>query len=201
MKKVLFLIAALFCAMQIQAQDISLLDRIKTVNGKNKTFEADLNNTMVKPKKTTSQDGKLYFSSPYEFAALFSEDSYMIVNEAKIKMDIGMFHGTFKLKEGGMMRSLSNIFLYGFQGRIQELADENDYSLSTKTENGYHVITGTYNKKKLIGIGYKQVVFKYHTSSLLLKEIVLLDYNGNMDRYTILNVKYNVPIDKKTFQF
>ena len=48
---------------------------------------------------------------------------------------------------------------------------------------------------------YKQVVFKYHTDSLLLKEIVLYDYSGNVDTYTISNVKYDVAVDKSRFQF
>ena len=201
MKKVIIILATLLFAFQLQAQDVDLLNRIKATNGKVKSFEADLSNTLAKPKKTTHQEGKLYFAAPKEFAALFSEDSYMIVNDKKIKMDIGLFHGTFKLKDGGMMQSLANIFLYGFQGRIQDLADENGYTLSTKTENGYHIVTGTINKKKLIGIGYKTVIFKYHTNSLLLKEIVLYDYSDVKDTYTISNVKYDVPVDKKTFQF
>ena len=116
-------------------------------------------------------------------------------------MDMGLFHGTFKLKDGGMMQSLSNIFLYGFQGRIQELADENDYSLTTKTEGNYHVVTGTNNKKSLLGIGYKQVIFKYSANDLLIKEIRLIDYGGSEDTYTVSNVKYDIPVDKKTFQF
>ena len=201
MKKVLIIFAAIVFAAQLQAQDAALLNQIKATNSKVKSFEADLSNTLEKPKKTKSQQGKLYYVSPKEFAALFSEDSYMIVNEKKIKMDIGIFHGTFKLKDGGRMQSLANIFLYGFQGRIQDLADENNYSLSTKTEGGYHVVTGTIKKKKLIGIGYKTVVFKYHTNSLLLKEIVLYDYSGDKDTYTISNVKYDVAVDKKKFQF
>ena len=201
MKRILIFFTAVLYALNLQAQDITLLNRIKDNNGKIKTFEADLTNTLVKSKKTTTQEGKLYFVSPNEFAALFSADSYMIVNEKKIKMDIGLFHGTFKIKDGGIMQSLSNIFLYGFQGRIQDLANENDYSLTTKTENGYHVITGTINKKKLFGIGYKQVVFKYHKENNLLKEITLYDYSGNKDTYIISNVKYNIPVDKKTFQF
>ena len=201
MKRILIFFTAVLYALNLQAQDITLLNRIKDTNGKIKTFEADLTNTLVKSKKTTTQEGKLYFVSPNEFAALFSADSYMIVNDKKIKMDIGLFHGTFKIKDGGIMQSLSNIFLYGFQGRIQDLANENDYSLTTKTENGYHVVTGTINKKKLFGIGYKQVVFKYHKENNLLKEITLYDYSGNKDTYIISNVKYNIPVDKKTFQF
>lgn len=201
MKKALIVFAAIVLALQMQAQDATLLNQIKAINGKVKSFEADLSNTLVKPKKTKHQEGKIYFAAPKEFAALFSDDSYMIVNDKRIKMDMGIFHGTFKLKDGGRMQSLANIFLYGFQGRVQDLADENGYTLSTKTEGGCHIVTGTINKKKLIGIGYKTVVFKYNTSNLLLKEIVLYDYSDNEDTYTISNVKYDVTVDKKTFQF
>ena len=201
MKKTIILLTAILFALQMQAQDAMLLNRIREVNGKVKSFESDLANTMVKPKKTTSQNGKLYFVSPNEFSAKFTTGNYMIVNEKKIKMDIGMFHGTFRLKEGGMMQGLSHIFLYGFQGRIQDLANENGYTVSTKTEGDFHVVTGTAKKKPLFGVGYKMVVFKYFTDSLLLKEIVLYDYSGNKDSYVISNVKYDVAIDKKTFQF
>ena len=201
MKKTIILLTAILFALQMQAQDAMLLNRIREVNGKVKSFESDLANTMVKPKKTTSQNGKLYFVSPNEFSAKFTTGNYMIVNAQKIKMDIGMFHGTFRLKEGGMMQGLSHIFLYGFQGRIQDLANENGYTVSTKTEGDFHVVTGTAKKKPLFGVGYKMVVFKYFTDSLLLKEIVLYDYSGNKDSYVISNVKYDVVIDKKTFQF
>lgn len=201
MKKVLIFLTTMLFALQMQAQDVNLLNRIKATNGKVKSFEADLSNTLDKSKKTTTQKGTLYFVKPNEFAAIFTSGKYMITNEKKLNMNIGLFHGTFKKKDGGMMQSLSNIFLYGFQGRIEDLATENDYSLTTKTENGFHVVTGTINKKKLIGVGYKTVVFKYHTDSLLLKEIVLYDYKGNQDTYTISNVKYNVPVAKETFQF
>ena len=200
MKKVLAIMAFILIAIQLQAQDLDLLNRIKAINGQVKTFEASLTNTLIKSKKTTSQQGKLYFVAPNEFAATF-DNEYMIVNENKINMDMGMFDGTYRLRDGGILKSLCHVFLYGFQGRLQDLADENGYSLSTKTENGYHIVTGTIIRKKLIGIGYKQVVFKYHADSLLLKEIVLCDYSGNLDIYSINSVKYDVAVDKEKFQF
>ena len=201
MKKILTVLSILLFAMQLQAQDLVILNQVKATNGKIKSFDADLKNTLTKPKKTAIQNGKLYFVKPHEFSAVFTTGKFMTVNEQKIKMDLGLFHGTFKIKEGGMMQSLANIFLYGFQGRIQDLANENNYSLSTKTEDGYHVITANTKKKKLIGIGYKTIIFRYHADSFLLKEIVVIDYNDNHDSYVISNVKYDVSIDPKTFQF
>ena len=201
MKKILTVLSILLFAIQLQAQDLVILNQVKATNGKIKSFDADLKNTLTKPKKTTTQIGKLYFVKPNEFSAVFTTGKFMTVNEQKIKMDLGLFHGTFKIKEGGMMQSLANIFLYGFQGRIQDLANENNYSLTTKTEDGYHVITANTKKKKLIGIGYKTIIFRYHADSFLLKEIVVIDYNDNHDSYVISNVKYDVSIDPKTFQF
>lgn len=201
MKKIVILVVTVFITLQLQAQDTDLLNRIRAINGKILSFEADLVNSMVKPKKTNSQEGKLYFVKPYEFAAQFTTGKYMMVNQKKINMEIGIFSGTYKLRDGGMMQSLANIFLYGFQGKAQELADENGYNLTLKTEDGFHVVTMTVKRKKLIGIGYKQVVFKYFTDSLLLKEIILFDYSGNMDVYTISNVKYDVPVDQNLFAF
>ena len=194
------MISCLF-SLGMKAQDVTLLNNIKATNGKIKTFEADLANTLVKPKNTTTQKGKLYFVSPKEFSAQFTTGKYMTVNEKKIKMNIGLFDGTFKLRDGGIMQSLGNIFLYGFQGRIQELAKENNYSLATSSADGCYIINATNNKKSLLGIGYKQVVFKYHCDSLLLKEIVLYDFSGNQDTYTISNVKYDVPVDPARFSF
>lgn len=201
MKKILITFAGIVFALHMQAQDNVLLAQIKTVNSKITSFEADLSNTLSKSGEKRVQNGTLHYVKPHEFTAQFNTGKYMIVNQNKIKMDIGIFHGTFKLKDGGNMQALANIFLYGFQGRSQDLANENNYSLSTKTQGGYHVITATTTKKRLIGIGYKQVIYKYLSDSHLLKEIVLVSYKGSVDTYTISNVKYNVAIDKNKFQF
>jgi outer membrane lipoprotein-sorting protein len=201
MKKALIAITAFFLSMHLHGQDIALLSRIKAANGKIKTFEANLNETMVKPHKTITREGKLYFVAPKEFAALFSEGSCMIGNEKRIKMDIGRLHGTFKLKNGGMMQSIGNIFLYSFQGRIEDLFNENGYSFTAKTEEGLHIITGTIIRKNFFGLGYKKVIIKYRTDDLLFKEIVLYDYSGNEDTYTLSNVNYDVEVKEDTFQF
>ncbi|MBO7082613.1 MAG: hypothetical protein J6W30_02070 [Bacteroidales bacterium] len=201
MGKLITFLTFFLISVQLKAQDVAILNSIENTNSKIKTFEADLANTNIKPKKTTFQEGKLLFVAPKKFSAQFTSGKYMIVNENRIKANIGMFHGTFRLREGGMIRSLSNVFLYGFQGRIRDLANENGYTLSTKTENGFHIVIGTIKKKSLLGVGFQQVFFKYYTDSLLLKEIVLYDYNGNKDIYTISNVKYDVAVDKSKFEF
>lgn len=201
MKKLIIAFTALVFALQMQAQDTILLKQILAVNDKITSFEADVKSTMVRPKKTTTMDGKLYFVKPNEFAAIFTTGTYVIVNGKKLKIDMGMFHGTYKLKEGKMMQGLTHIFLYSFQGRLQELAKEGKYTISTKTEDDLHIVTEESTKRNLFGIGYKKMVFKYDAKSLLLKEMVLYDYKGNQDSYVLSNMKCDIPIDTKTFQF
>lgn len=200
MKRFLISLTVILLAFQLHAQDTDLLRRIKSAGSGVKSFETALtNSTQHKSGKVKTQIGQLYFVSPNEFAALFDTGRHMIVNEKQIKMDIGLFHGTFKLKEGGTMRSLSNIFLYGFQGRCQELADDNDYSIETKIGK-YYTVTFTNNKKNLLSIGYRQVIFNFKKSDLLIKEIILIDTRGVRDTYTISDTKYNVAVSKDKFK-
>ena len=200
MKKTLILLSFILIASLMQAQNADLLQRIKAAGDKVKSFETYLvNNTENKSGKVRTEIGQLYFVSPNEFAALFDSGHHMIVNERQIKINIGLFHGTFKLKDGGTMRSLSNIFLYGFQGKCQDLADENNYSIDVKT-NKYHTVTFTNNRRSLLSIGYQQVIFNFQKSDLLIKEIILIDTRGTRDTYTISNTKYNIGVSKDTFK-
>jgi hypothetical protein len=68
-----------------------------------------------------------------------------------------------------------------------------------ESDNNYHQVIFTTKKKILIGIGLKQAIFRYDINSLLLKEIVLIDYKGSIDTYTLENEKYNAKIKEGIF--
>jgi hypothetical protein len=68
-----------------------------------------------------------------------------------------------------------------------------------ESDNNYHQVIFTTKKKILIGIGLKQAIFRYDINSLLLKEIVLIDYKGSIDTYTLENEKYNTKIKEGIF--
>lgn len=199
MKKAGLILVMLAISIAVLAQGTTVIEQIRQTNGALHSFDADLTNILQKADKKNVQKGKLYFVATDRFSALFDTGKYMIVNEKQLKINIGLFHGKFKLRDGGMMRSLSNIFLYGFQGRCQDLADEENYALQVKETNTLHQVVCTSRKKSFFGIGYKTVIFNYEKNSFLLKEIVLIDTNGNIDTYAISNVKYNVAIDPKCF--
>ena len=200
MKKIFLILVSVMFAITVQAQGTSVIEKIRQTNGALRSFDADLTNTLQKTDKKTEQQGKLYFVATDKFAAKFNTGKYMIVNVDRLKINIGLFHGSFKLR-GGIMRSLSNIFLYGFQGRCQDLANEENYDLQVKESNTRYQVVCTARKKSFFGIGYKTVIFNYEKDSFLLKEIILIDTSDSIDTYAISNVKYNVTVDNTVFVF
>ena len=198
MKKALVLLVTILLAMQMQAQDLTLLDSIKSANAKITTIEANIHNHTKKTDRTIEKDGAFYYSFSDKFSAVFENDSYMIVNGNHIKVDIGIFHGTFRMWNGPI-RSLTRAFLYALQGRCQDLAEENNFNLRIESDNSFHHVIFTTKKKILIGIGLKQAIFRYDVNNLLLKEIVLIDYKSSIDTYTLENEKRNAEIDESIF--
>ena len=199
MKKVLVFLTVIFFSMPMRAQNLTLLDSIKNVNANVMTLEANVHNHTKKTDRTIEKDGDFYYSFSDKFSAVFKNDNYMIVNGNHIKVDIGIFHGSFRMWNGPI-RSLTRAFLYGLQGRCQDLAEENNFSLRMESDNNYHQVIFTTKKKILIGIGLKQAIFRYDINSLLLKEIVLIDYKGSIDTYTLENEKYNAKIKEGIFE-
>lgn len=200
MKKIFFLVVAFILSLQLQAQDVMLFDTLKEAGKTVKTLEADVTRSIVKPDKQAVQVGKFYYQSPNAFAALFNNGEYIIVNETHLKIKLGMLSGTFKLKDGGRMRSLGNIFLYGLQGECQKLAQENELTISTETDETYDKVVLLSQKKRFLNINYKKIVLKFEKKTHLVKEFVLFDSMGNIDTYTISNIKYNVGVDTNRFQ-
>jgi len=200
MRRLLLLSALLLLVAVGHAQE-SMLAKIRKANATAKTIEAPLTNTLTKAGKTTVQKGTLYFISPDKFAALFETGDHMIVNGNRLKMDIGVFRGKFKLRNGGMMQSLTNIFLYGFQGRCEELAKQNDFSVTVYEEGPYQQVYCTNQKKSILGLGYKTVIYNFDKETLMLREIILIDNSDNVDIYTTAKATYNGEIDESHFVF
>ena len=201
MKKLLFIVTFLLFSRGLRSQDKDLLEQILQVNSAASSFESNLCETVIKSGEESKREGMLYFIKPDKFAAMFNDSRYMISNADRLKMNIGLFHGKFRLRKTGMMRSLSNIFLYGFQGRCVDLATENDYSIETKETDQYQQVTFNNNRRSIIGIGYRQVIYKFEKDTLKLKEIYLVDNKGTVNAYSISNVQYDVEVDPQRFEF
>ena len=201
MKKTLVILTLTLFTLQLKAQDTDvLLDLIKNEGQTVSTIEADLHHVKVKDGVTTTQDGTLHYVAPYNMAAVFTTGQYLIANEKKLKVDIGIFHGNFRLYDGGIPNALTNVFLYAFQGRFEDLAKENDFNLSVIPGDDEHTLVFTAKKKPFLGIGYQSAVFKVNAHDLRVKEINTTDFKGTVETYSLHNEKYGIEVDMSRFQ-
>lgn len=183
---------------QVDAQDALVLQRILEASHGIENVKSDLHQSRNKKGEVNERDGVYYYSATDKFAALLDDGQYMVINGDYANMDIGVFHEKVKMRRGPI-RSLSQVFLYAFQGRCAELAEINNFSLDIKTSKKYHVITMTTKKKLLIGFGLRQVVLKFSISDMLVKEISITDYGGTTNTFTLRQPQYNVSFDQSVF--
>jgi len=199
MKKHLLLLTLMLSFLRVFAQDEQLLQRILEAGNAIESVKSELHNHKEKDGAVTEKEGMFYYSNPDKFAALFDDDSYMVINGDIADMNIGIFHNRLRMRHGPV-RSLSMVFLYAFQGRCADLAELNNFSLSTKDFMGFHVITMTSKKKFHLGFGLRQVIFKCGLNDLLVKEIILIDFKGTVNTFTLHRPQYNVSFDQSVFE-
>lgn len=199
MKKLLIIIATLLLSVQLHAQDTLLLQRIKEANMRTSSFESDLSRHLVSSEKTLNLKGRIVFISPDKLSASFDNDTYLIISGNRMKVDIGFFHGTFRIRKKGLMKSFANLFLYAFQGHCQDLADENNFYIDTQVDEHFNTVILTTKKKSFFGIGYKKAIFHFGLDDLLIKELILNDYGNSLDTYRISNPIFNEQLDTSVF--
>lgn len=200
MKRAIFILTITLLTLRLQAQDLDILDNIQTKGTAITSFEGRIEKELKRKDTTIVQHGNIHYISPDKMAALFDDGDYMIINGNRMSVDIGIFHGKFKLSRNKTMRSVSKIFLYGIQGRCKDFLEESRYTMETIQKDGLQIIQYTTKKKHFLGLGYRVVIFKYDLNDLLMRELVLIDYSNIIDSFVISEPQYDIPIDEKKFE-
>lgn len=200
MKRALLILTITLLTLRLQAQDLDILDNIQTKGTAITSFEGRIEKELKRKDTTIVQHGNIHYISPDKMAALFDDGDYMIINGNRMSVDIGIFHGKFKLSRNKTMRSVSKIFLYGIQGRCKDFLEESRYTMETIQKDGLQIVQYTTKKKHFLGLGYRVVIFKYDLNDLLMRELVLIDYNNIIDSFVISEPQYDIPIDEKKFE-
>lgn len=198
MKKLIIILTFLL-SVQLQAQDTVLLQRIKEANMEVHAFQSRITRHLVSSEGINDRTGEIFFVTPDKLCTEFDNGTYLIINGNYIKLDIGFFHGKFRIRKKGLMRSFANLFLYAFQGRCQDLAEENNYFIDTQSDEHFHIVTLTTKKRSFLGLGYKTAVFHFGLDDLLIKELILTDYNDTHDTYRLLDPVINGEVDESKF--
>lgn len=201
MKRQVILIAMLFFAFGAQAQhDSTLFQQIEKAGQSLNSMECNITNTYIKPDFERTKLGKLYYQADDKIGAHFDNGNFAIINGNKIKIDVGIFHGTFRTDRGKLIKPLAQMLSCAIHGQCLKLAEEYNYDLALEKKDNAYVATFTTRKRKLLGIGYRQAIFNYDLDDKCLKSVILIDYKGCIDTYQLENRRFDVKIDQDKFK-
>ena len=201
MKKVFIILIVTLISLPTLGQISDILDAIEAKGSGVVSFESHVTRHNEKADVTTSiEEGILYYVRPDKIASYFDNGDYMVVNGNHMKIDIGIFHGRFKLSRNKLMRSISRIYLYAAQGLCRKFAEEGNYDMKINKEQDYFIVQCTSQKKHLLGLGYQQISFYYGQNDLLIKKIVLIDNNNIIETFTLSDIHCDISIDESKFE-
>lgn len=202
MKKALFILFAWLCTINVQGQQDSLiLKQIETASSSIHSMECRVRNTMKRPNKPEEiKVGNLKYLASNHIDAHFSEEEYIVMKGNKMRIKLGVFNGTFRTDRNPLLKPISRMLVSAINGQCRAMAEENNYNIALTQDSQNYIVTLTTKKKKLIGIGYKETVFKYGKDNFRLKSILLIDYKDNHDLYSFENQVFDKAIDKEEFK-
>ena len=190
MKKTLFAIAALLaCTFSLSAQSSAeILSKIEKAQNGGKQIAAsrffELRSSADRTVQPVKLEGKLSYTPAdnlqmnYDNGELFSIEG----NKMTIRRD-----GTeqvFDTAKNLMMKGLSHALLYMFQGRLNNLATEQNADIAATKEGSEYVVTITARKKA--ARGYSRTIIRYDARNCSLRNMQMDEFSGASTYYSFI---------------
>lgn len=180
MKKILFIIAALVCAVPaVSAQDIqAILDKVARMHDGGIPVERRFVEKRTDKVKKTGETltGKLKFRKPDTFIMNYDNGEDFVIDGKLMTIARGGNPLQFDLSKNKLMAGLSHTLLYSFCGTLKELAEEQKSGIKAiKTKDGYLV---TLEAKKKMPRGYSKVEVLYSLTDCTVVNVLLEEFTG-----------------------
>lgn len=199
MKKTLIILIITLISRLVLGQVDNILDSIKDKGCAIISLESHVTKHLVRTNSTQIDEGIIYYLNPDKIASYFNEGNYMIVNDNRMKINFGIFHGKFKLSRNKMIRSISHIYLFAVQGRCRELAEEGNFDMQVNVNQDFYTVQFTTKKKHFLGLGYHQISFFYNQIDFRIKRIELIDNSNTTEIFTLTDPLFDTSIDENKF--
>lgn len=175
-------------AAPVQAQNT--LDVLESACSGIKSVEASFIHvkTVKATGKSTTFTGRYYYTSPDKMAMAYDQDSEGLVlsgNQFYIRRGGKTHKG--EIQRVKQMRQLSEILFACIRGKVRGVAEGNGADLSAKTEKGFHNVTLTAKKKA--SKGFSRIVLRYRASDGLLTYLLMEEFSGTTNEYTLTDPK------------
>lgn len=195
-----FLLCALLTSNTLCADNAAALDKIESANAaySSQTCSFTQQKTTVTGAKNDA-NGTLYYVSPDKLSQHYVQPAtdLLVINGANFYMARNDKKMLFDTSKNQMMRNLSNTLLYCIQGKIRQLATENDANVDVSESADNYIVTLTARKKA--ARGYKTIVLHYAKKTCLLTTMRMDEMNGASTLYQLTDTQVNSTIDASKF--
>lgn len=184
MKRILLSLLALTFAASLGAQSgDEIIERIGKAGAKSYTIDCTFKEIRKSAsKKEVSLGGNLKWNEgnlimDYTCGEFFSIEGNTMTIRRDGKQQV------FDLTKNMMMKALSRALTYSFEGRLKDLAKEQNTNLLASKEGNEYVVTLGATKKA--ARGYNRIIIRYDAKSCRIKSMIMDEFNGTSTSYSL----------------
>ncbi len=176
--------ASLFTFNVNAQQSDALLDKIEQSNQQLKNRKGNFNEVRQPVGKAEQKlDGELIYEAPATLTMNYSDpNEYFSINANTMSLKREGKAKKFDLAKNKPMKTLSQLLLSSFNGKLRDLATAVGSSLNV--EETKEAIIATLEAQKKSVKGYSKVILKYDPKTYHLLNMVMEEFDGSVTTYT-----------------
>ena len=189
-------------AAQMSDQTKTVLANIEKANASIITITSPVTETRSLPNgKQFVSKGIFYFSHPNLLAIRYSEPEgdYLVINTEEVGQK--KKHGksfNLSLKRNETMQKLSSTLLCCISGKLIQLAEENNATVTSSEANG--VINLVFEAQTKGSRDFKKFELTYDKATMRLMAMALTDKSNVVTKYTMDGAEYGATIDPSVYE-
>jgi outer membrane lipoprotein carrier protein len=198
MKKIFVCIFLCSC-IAVNAQDSSVIEKIKLENLKCTSITSDF--IQIKHLSFMDEDvhsnGKFFYSKPGRLLMKYEQPAgdLMLINKEQLVMVAAGKYSKASTKSSSRARTMKNILSSCLQGDVSLI---DGVTLSCEETSDSYVVTAKLKKKTRSGI--IKVVLNYDKSDMTLSVLRMEESDGSYTAYKLVNKTVNQPVDDNVFK-
>lgn len=185
MRRILTLAVAIAAAFTASAQDAETI--LKAISTKSPASISsgfvEIRTSGGQSPKSTTLTGTLEFKAESFLSMNYDNSELFEIDGTKMTISKSGKKQVFDLTRNKMMQGLSHLLLFAFQGRVEELSQEQGTTLLVSAENNEYVVTLAAKEKA--PRGYMNATFRYNASTGRINSMNLVEFNGKSTSYEL----------------
>lgn len=176
--------ASLFTFNANAQQSDALFDKIEEANQNLKNRNGSFNEVRQPVGKAVQElEGELVYEAPSVLTMNYSDpNEYFSINANTMSLKREGKERKFDLAKNKPMKTLSQLLLSSFNGKLRELATTVGSSLNV--EETKDAVIATLKAQKKAVKGYSKVVLQYDAKTFQLLNMVMEEFDGSVTTYT-----------------